>query len=78
MNTFERKRTVASTFPFAMVVSVGFLENKEVTQGGLKIGQLEGIDDGIDWHISEMWLHGNSEHSCLIIGNMAPVLCEQR
>ena len=61
-----------------MVVSVGLLENKEVTQGGLKIGQLEGIDDGIDWHISELGLHGNGEHSCLIISNMAMVICEQR
>ena len=74
---FERKRASASTFPFAMVVSIGLHKDKKVTQGGLEVRQLERVDDGIDECISKMRFDGGGKCSHLIISNMTVVLSEQ-
>lgn len=50
MDLLERKRAIMSAFFLAMVLSVGLVKNKEITQHSLEIRQCEATDDGCNRH----------------------------
>ena len=50
MDLLERKRAIMSAFSLAMVLSVGLVKNKEITQHSLEIRQCEATDDGCNRH----------------------------
>ena len=50
MDLLERKRAIMSAFSLAMVLRVGLVKNKEITQHSLEIRQCEATDDECNRH----------------------------
>lgn len=50
MDLLERKRAIMSAFSLSMVLSVGLVKNKEITQHSLEIRQYEATDDECNRH----------------------------
>ena len=78
MDLLERKRAIMSAFSLALVLSVGLVKNKEITQHGLEIRQCKAADDGCKRHIGKMWHSRHGECCHLLIGDMTEAPCEQR